>query len=128
MKKFKKLDPEFKAKWVAALRSGDYKQTTLKLHRASGGYCCLGVVGILCGLNSELLLEKDAFCESENLGGLLNKIPKQLLGAGNVEEKDYNPLIEKLACMNDGHHEDDFNPTGKKYTFLEIADWIEENL
>lgn len=29
--------------WVAALRSGRYRRTTGMLHRAKGGYCCLGV-------------------------------------------------------------------------------------
>ncbi len=37
-----KLKEEFKRKWVAALRSGEYKQCTEYLELA-GGYCCLGV-------------------------------------------------------------------------------------
>lgn len=46
--KTEKLDPKFKKKWVAALRSGKYKQTQGALRKAfgpgeSGGYCCLGV-------------------------------------------------------------------------------------
>lgn len=36
-----KMNPEIKAKWVAALRSGDYEQGRGYLHR--GGFCCLGV-------------------------------------------------------------------------------------
>jgi len=37
-------------KWVAALRSGDYKQTTGTLHRRTNGrdsFCCLGVACVL---------------------------------------------------------------------------------
>src|SRR3954467_3257157 len=37
---------EVRAKWVAALRSGEYKQTKSYLHDEQG-YCCLGV---LCDL------------------------------------------------------------------------------
>jgi hypothetical protein len=42
------MDKELKAKWVAALRSGDYKQghTTLraKVKDAPDRFCCLGVL------------------------------------------------------------------------------------
>ena len=44
---FPKIDPEFKAKWLEALRSGKYRQTTGTLRRStsSGKYsfCCIGV-------------------------------------------------------------------------------------
>ena len=39
------MDPELKAKWVAALRSGEYKQGRDVLHNnKSNTYCCLGVL------------------------------------------------------------------------------------
>lgn len=41
-----KMDPEVKARWVAALRSGEYRQTKESL-KDSRGHCCLGV---LCDL------------------------------------------------------------------------------
>lgn len=41
-----KMNPEVKARWVAALRSGEYKQTKGVLKK-NGGHCCLGV---LCDL------------------------------------------------------------------------------
>lgn len=40
------MNPEIKTEWLAALRSGEYKQETGIL-RARGGFCCLGV---LCDL------------------------------------------------------------------------------
>lgn len=40
------MKPDIKAEWVAALRSGKYKQTTGIL-RDDEGFCCLGV---LCDL------------------------------------------------------------------------------
>ena len=36
------MNQEFVARWVAALRSGEYAQTTGRL-RDDAGYCCLGV-------------------------------------------------------------------------------------
>lgn len=38
------MNPEVKAKWLPALRSGDYKQTTSILNNNQGGFCCLGVL------------------------------------------------------------------------------------
>lgn len=49
-----RLDPEVKAKWLAALRSGEYRQATGRLHKlptetTEGGYCCLGVLCNIMG-------------------------------------------------------------------------------
>lgn len=44
------MNPDIKAKWVAALRSGEYKQGYGALHcgsddpKVDGGFCCLGVL------------------------------------------------------------------------------------
>lgn len=37
------MNPEVKAKWVSALRSGEYTQTKGFLHN-DNGFCCLGVL------------------------------------------------------------------------------------
>jgi hypothetical protein len=39
-----KMNPDVKAKWVAALRSGEYKQGPEWLQGESGCFCCLGVL------------------------------------------------------------------------------------
>jgi hypothetical protein len=39
-----KMNPKVKAKWLAALRSGEYEQTVGKLNDNHGGFCCLGVL------------------------------------------------------------------------------------
>lgn len=36
-------DEEFRAKWIAALRSGDYKQGKTFLRDGDDHYCCIGV-------------------------------------------------------------------------------------
>lgn len=48
------MNERIKREWVAALRSGKYKQTTERLHKMGDGgpdrYCCLGV---LCSLAAQ---------------------------------------------------------------------------
>lgn len=43
------MDTQDKAKWTAALRSGEYKQTRCTL-KNDEGYCCLGVLNEVLGL------------------------------------------------------------------------------
>ncbi len=37
------MNPEVKARWVAALRSGEYKQATGVLRRGGKSFCCLAI-------------------------------------------------------------------------------------
>jgi hypothetical protein len=46
----RKLDPEFKSKWVDALTGGKYAQAGGVLNNGKGGFCCLGV---LCDITGE---------------------------------------------------------------------------
>ena len=45
-----RMNPEVKAKWLAALRSGEYKQGRGRLRSANDEFCCLGV---LCDLYAQ---------------------------------------------------------------------------
>lgn len=45
-----RLDPEVKAKWVEALRSGRYKQGQHVLQTPDGKFCCLGVYCDIAGV------------------------------------------------------------------------------
>ena len=38
------MNPEIKAKWLEALRSGRYTQAKEQLHIKDDGFCCLGVL------------------------------------------------------------------------------------
>ncbi len=40
-------------KWIAALRSGEYKQGFGSLSSTYGEYCCLGVLNVVLGLDSD---------------------------------------------------------------------------
>ena len=49
------MNQEIKAKWVNALRSGDYEQGQGALKNPNGQYCCLGV---LCDLYDKHRMEE----------------------------------------------------------------------
>lgn len=85
--------------WLAALRSGDYKQGIGKL-RYDDYYCCLGVLNSVAGLGYD-----------DSLGDLLH-------GSDNYYEFLGEPQQVNLIHLNDN----------KRKTFPEIADLIEENL
>ena len=57
-----KLKPEFKAAWLAALRSGEYEQTTDSLRRPEG-FCCLGVA---CDVAMKMGLVEGKWVEIKN--------------------------------------------------------------
>ena len=101
-----KLPKEFGEKWLAALRSGKYPQSSGYLKRDTG-YCCLGVGCVINGIEESLLFYKGY----PTIGWL----PDDTLIYIN-DGQDIH-LEATLANMND---------SGK--TFLEIADWIEINV
>lgn len=108
-----KLPKEFAEKWVSALRSGKYKQTSDSLIKFSDttnekSYCCLGVAGSICGLKSKTLLKH----RLSDLYGNILPIKKDI-GDLKINE-DFNQTLINL------------NDSGKSFT--EIADWIESNV
>lgn len=110
------MNEQVKIKWVAALRSGDYKQITSQL-KDDRGYCCLGV---LCEISEaetkfgipENLRETGA---DELLGGTVLEWAGLNYATGN--EVVIEGILLPLAEHNDNGR-----------TFLEIADAIESQL
>ncbi len=110
------MDPTLKANWTAALRSGKYKQGKDTLRRGDT-FCCLGVLADLLGAEWKADPIEGYSCTLE---GDDTKLVTTLfthtqgLGVGDHSEA--------LMRMNDG--------TGHEgpHTFLQIADYIEENL
>lgn len=115
-----RMDAELKAKWVAALRSGKYKQATGTLNDCGGGYCCLGVLLDISGRglwrSSSYEFEADDG-ESLYCDGDLGRRVRILMRINPDQE-------EKLVGMNDGEPEEGVKPI----PFEEIALWIEQNL
>lgn len=105
------MDPELKAKWIEALRSGEYKQCRGKLHKELVGYCCLGV---LCDIDSQV---------TENM--------QHGIGIFQFEgrfESSYLPTGYRSKIGLDSQDEANLvhmNDTNK--SFSEIADYIEAN-
>lgn len=122
------MDPELKARWIAALRSGDYTRGVGGLGHADGAaqkrYCCLGV---LCDVEKECLAAAgvEVWWESNTLhvGGFAgisypSPLACQVLGLSNafwhltiVTQDGTNPSLDHL------------NDNG--FTFDQIADIID---
>lgn len=102
-------------KWVKALRSGKYKQTTKHL-RTNQGHCCLGV---LCSLtpyknNYTKMPVKSVKSASESvINGVLPNAVQELVG---MRSGDGETPVGILSALNDA---------GKNFT--EIANIIEEH-
>jgi len=112
------MNAEVKEKWIKALKSGEYKQTTESL-RDSTGFCCLGV---LCDLHSKEFgilwdINKDYpdFCTYYDNEDILPKAVAHWAGIS------CDPLVgdgfKSLSAINDDGE-----------SFETIAKLIEENL
>ena len=126
------MNPDVKQKWIAALRSGDYKQTREQLKRQNS-YCCLGVLTDLYD-KDETIESEDHWCEDlygYTCNGSWYKsesvLPQPVMEWAGL--KEYNPTVKypeskiyseekilSLAYLND--HEN--------LSFEQIADIIEE--
>ena len=130
---FKKMDPKLKKLWLSALRSGEYKQGQERLARRVGHHkrkmCCLGVACDLFGpgfrkvsnhMGRGSVSIPDNIVDYEVIGGI-----DRTAMWGDLPGEPLHGCIDEfgtsaagiLAEMND-----------QPMTFLEIADWIEENL
>lgn len=118
------MDPEVKAQWVEALRSGKYRQGNSVLarydHRQKRyNYCCLGV---LCNLDTNVQRRRDP---GTKIAVYYDTVEPHLASGYDCYLPDtmrervgltHQTMID-LAVMNDGD-----------MSFSEIADWIEREL
>jgi hypothetical protein len=77
-----KLPLEVKEKWLTALRSGEYEQTTQSL-KNDGRYCCLGVLTdiLLDRINGEWVVHPSGICslQSKDMDNELGDYEDQFL-------------------------------------------------
>lgn len=114
------MNPEIKAKWLKALRSGEYKQGWGRLH-SFDTFCCLGV---LCELHRR---ETGGEWDSRNPNRQLYEWDNQTLPSVVRDWSglhDPNPIIAGFALAEHNDGPDDAAPR----TFPEIADLIEKHL
>lgn len=102
-----KMDAALKAKWLAALRSGEFKQARGYLKGHTNDFCCLGVLCEVAGLEIEGSNRVAGSEGLDNYSRLYDFI-------GSREMSD-------LVAMNDGRQ-------GTPNSFQQIADFIETNL
>lgn len=123
MSDIQKMNPEIKARWLDALRSGKYKQTDGRLReKLTNKMCCLGV---LCDImHPERWSEEALTTTSVPFDGDYDTLPPDWLceEAGLDARRpssifDDDKAVCRLYTMNDNG-----------YTFSQIADWIEGNL
>lgn len=101
------MNPELKAKWIAALRSGDYKQGRGVLRSPDESFCCLGVLCDISGMGQ--WIRRSYYADGTDgyacLPAAVSRVAALSISEG------------RLAKMNDH---------GK--SFADIADYIEANL
>ena len=115
------MRPSVKTRWIRALRSDKYKQTTSILRDGPGeGYCCLGV---LC----DIIDPEGWGAESDDYD--YEDYESKWTYKGDVEEDTLPVSLRKRLNIENQHVETliNMNDTENK-SFTEIADWIQENL
>jgi hypothetical protein len=106
------MDPKVKRKWIAALRSGKFKQAqeTL-LDRETGAMCCLGVLAHIQG------------CDLRRLRKLGSAVPPRGYDAGLDRD-----TANRLAAMNDGDYCVADHREYRRRGFKAIASYIAKHL
>lgn len=123
------MNQKLKAKWVAALRSGEYMQGAGRLKIVDGTrvtHCCLGVLCEVMGVKIEMRSSYSHLSESthQRLDDFMTRNPQHATKSLPHDPLSY-PQENQLTRMNDGSST---TTPVRKHSFLEIADWIEENL
>jgi hypothetical protein len=110
MSRYSPMNPEYKAKWLKALRGGKYKQAKGVLQAGDGRMCCLGV---LCDIVNPKEWEILSYTSNRHFRGDVSYPDKTVM-----EETGLTlGKCRKLADLNDS----------KDYSFKQIADFIEKN-
>jgi len=125
-----KMKKSLKKKWVKALRSGEYEQTSDTLCNGVGGFCCLGVLEhVVMGGEVEVDGNGNFKCSPSrafyDYAEIELDIP--LIHGHPDDDKAANELID----MNDevtAMDEDDGVTPVHVHTFNDIANWIEKNV
>ena len=103
---------EWKDKWVAALRSGNYEQGKYCLRSKQNTYCCLGV---LCDIyDNKVWSEHNSYFTYNGDSQSITRVMREALELPT----HHSSIVDDLMDKNDAYNE----------TFSNIANFIEENL
>lgn len=124
------MTEEFKKKWTAALRSGEYKQGVGCLHnRTKQQFCCIGVGCDLIDPKAWCITAisggDDELCGFVNYGEVLSTgaIPTQKWLANHAMARGLHAVFENEHIITDLVKMNDHG-----YTFAEIANHIDQHI
>lgn len=128
------MNPKVKAKWLAALRSGEYKQGTGVLRTDYTGedkFCCLGVLCDLAvqeGVTTLTRTNGGVYSYAQDGGGLgvTGTLPKVVREWAEVTTD--NPLVKWKSGNRYAHYSLTQLNDREGLSFDEIADVIEDSL
>src|ERR1700722_6028206 len=104
----------FKARWIQALLSGDYKQGRVGLRDIDNRFCCLGVACDLMDQSAWDAQNPRHFSCSNVTGVGWRGLEPQRVGDGLAEALGMDKIVmQQLACANDA-----------RKSFEEIAEMI----
>jgi hypothetical protein len=115
------MNPEIKAMWVSALRSGNYKQGHGSLRNTDNEYCCLGVLcDLMPNADGKWYIVEEHYGSIYEFAGMSELLPESVMVWANLDSP--NPKINlgrgeyvELSVLNDM----------RRYTFEAIAIVIE---
>jgi hypothetical protein len=114
------MDSEVKARWLEALRSGQYTKGKSVL-RSGDRYCCLGVLAEVEGfLEYDENRERPYFISSNKTSRHSTLMPDHIsskYGLGKMFDLRHASHQVALACIND-----------QSDTFDDVIEYIEKNL
>lgn len=131
-----RMDPNVKADWLTALRSGDYKQTQGCL-RDDTGYCCLGVLTDLWVKGSSVEWHPKPFGTAFSIatpgwGAESSVTPRGVMSWSDLTNSTGTTLLGAVTyhAATEGETTDNFYVTlsdlnDNGFTFEQIADVIE---
>lgn len=108
------MKQEFKAKWLADLRSGQYKQGRKQLRDEYDQYCCLGVLCDGLGVRWEKLVSNYGASFSDPDGMSTAYLPEDVRELVGITVMDQARLVN----LNDSD----------LWNFEQIAEYVEEML
>lgn len=121
------MNPEWKAKWVAALRSNQFKQGRGRLGQRTPEGECFCVLGVLCEImhTEKTIDDEGAYIYADTSTGLLPlSVAREAGIPASEDERSVNVIVKfegmatSLAYLNDAG----------RLTFPQIADIIEQDL
>lgn len=116
-----KMPKKLKAKWLKALRSGEYGQAKGRLTDGKGGFCCLGVLQhVASGGKCEVWDEPDA--------KFMSAPTPKWYRENNILDMHFSEIEGHLMKMNDGVYNTYTSTRARGKSFKTIANYIEKNV